>query len=54
MEFFRIKHTIPFMRFSHILNAISLLSFVLAVYWIHGRHADRGAVPGCCADRADS
>lgn len=38
MEFFRIKHTIPFMRFSHILNAISLATFVLAVYWIftHG------------------
>ncbi len=38
MEFFRIHKTIPFMRFSHILNAISFISFAVAVYWIfaHG------------------
>jgi preprotein translocase subunit SecF len=31
MEFFRIRRTIPFMRYSLILNAISLLSFLIAV-----------------------
>ena len=38
MEFFRIRKTIPFMRYSHILNAISLISFVVAVFWLfwHG------------------
>ena len=38
MEFFRIHKTIPFMRYSHILNAISLVSFLVAVFWIffHG------------------
>ena len=38
MEFFRIHKTIPFMRYSHILNAISLISFIIAVFWIfwHG------------------
>ena len=38
MEFFRIHKTIPFMHYSHILNAISLISFVVAVFWIfyHG------------------
>lgn len=38
MEFFRIHKTIPFMRYSHILNAISLISFVVAVFWLfwHG------------------
>ena len=38
MEFFRIHKTIPFMHYSHILNAISLLSFIVAVFWIfyHG------------------
>mgnify|MGYP002610771651 FL=1 len=38
MEFFRIPKTIPFMHYSHILNAISLVSFIIAVFWIfyHG------------------
>ena len=38
MEFFRIHKTIPFMHYSHILNAISLVSFIIAVFWIfyHG------------------
>lgn len=38
MEFFRIHKTIPFMHYSHILNAISLISFIIAVFWIfyHG------------------
>jgi preprotein translocase subunit SecF len=31
MEFFRIHRTIPFMRYSLILNAISLVSFLVAV-----------------------
>jgi preprotein translocase subunit SecF len=31
MEFFRIHRTIPFMRYSLILNAISLISFLIAV-----------------------
>ena len=38
MEFFRIHKTIPFMHYRHVLNAISLASFIVAVYWIftHG------------------
>lgn len=34
MEFFRIHKTIPFMRYSHILNSVSIVSFLFAVYWI--------------------
>jgi preprotein translocase subunit SecF len=34
MEFFRIKRTIPFMRYSLILNAISLISFLVAVFFL--------------------
>jgi preprotein translocase subunit SecF len=34
MEFFRIKRTIPFMRYSLILNAISFLSFGIAVFFL--------------------
>lgn len=38
MEFFRIHRTIPFMRFRHWFNAVSLASFIIAVYWLftHG------------------
>lgn len=38
MEFFRIHKTIPFMHYRHVLNLISLLSFIVAVFWIftHG------------------
>ena len=38
MEFFRIHRTIPFMHYRHVLNAISLVSFIVAVFWIftHG------------------
>lgn len=38
MEFFRIHKTIPFMKYSLILNTISLVSFLVAVFWIffHG------------------
>ena len=38
MEFFRIHKTIPFMHYRHVLNLISLVSFIVAVVWIftHG------------------
>lgn len=38
MEFFRIHKTIPFMYYRHVLNLISLVSFIVAVFWIftHG------------------
>ena len=38
MEFFRIHTTIPFMHYRHVLNLISLVSFIVAVFWIftHG------------------
>ncbi|HET7633584.1 MAG TPA: protein translocase subunit SecF [Burkholderiales bacterium] len=31
MEFFRIKHDIPFMRYAHVFNVISLVLFIAAV-----------------------
>jgi preprotein translocase subunit SecF len=34
MEFFKIRRTIPFMRYSLILNAISFLSFAIAVFFL--------------------
>lgn len=34
MEFFRIRRTIPFMRHALVLNAISIIFFVLAVFFI--------------------
>jgi preprotein translocase subunit SecF len=34
MEFFRIRRTIPFMRYSLILNAISFISFGIAVFFL--------------------
>jgi len=37
MEFFKISRTIPFMRYSRILNAISLITFVVAVGAIFAR-----------------
>ena len=37
MEFFRISRTIPFMRYSRILNAISVITFVVAVGAIFAR-----------------
>ena len=36
MEFFRIHRTIPFMRYALVLNAISVLTFVLAVFFSRG------------------
>ena len=40
MEFFRIKKDIPFMRHALVLNAISLITFLLAVFflWHNGLH----------------
>jgi len=37
MEFFRIRRTIPFMRHALVLNAISFLTFVAAVFFIVAR-----------------
>ncbi len=37
MEFFRIRRTIPFMRHALVLNLISLITFVLAVFFIATR-----------------
>ena len=34
MEFFKIRKDIPFMRHAKILNAISLITFVLAVFFL--------------------
>ena len=34
MEFFRITKTIPFMHYRHVLNLISLVSFIVAVFFI--------------------
>ena len=37
MEFFRIKKDIPFMRYAHVFNAISLIVFVLSVFFLATR-----------------
>ena len=37
MEFFRIRRDIPFMRYALVLNAISVITFVLAVFFIATR-----------------
>lgn len=37
MEFFKIRKDIPFMRHALILNAVSLLTFVLAVFFLFSR-----------------
>ena len=34
MEFFRIGRTIPFMRHALVLNAVSFITFLLAVFFI--------------------
>lgn len=34
MEFFKIKKDIPFMRYARVFNAISLVTFILAVYFL--------------------
>ncbi|MGD9946026.1 MAG: protein translocase subunit SecF, partial [Burkholderiaceae bacterium] len=37
MEFFRIKNDIPFMRHAKVLNAISIFTFLLAVFFLATR-----------------
>ncbi|WP_399681727.1 protein translocase subunit SecF [Xenophilus sp.] len=37
MEFFRIHRTIPFMRHALVLNAISIITFILAVFFLFHR-----------------
>ena len=37
MEFFRIKKDIPFMRYALVFNVISLLTFLLAVFFLFSR-----------------
>ena len=37
MEFFRIKHDIPFMRYALVFNVISLITFLLAVFFLATR-----------------
>ncbi|MFT4100973.1 MAG: protein translocase subunit SecF [Burkholderiaceae bacterium] len=37
MEFFRIKRVIPFMRYAPILNAISIITFIAAVFFLFHR-----------------
>ena len=37
MEFFRIKRDIPFMRHALVFNIISLITFVLAVFFLATR-----------------
>ena len=34
MEFFRIKKDIPFMRYALVLNAVSFITFALAVFFL--------------------
>lgn len=37
MEFFRIKKDIPFMRHALVFNIISLITFLLAVFFLVGK-----------------
>ena len=37
MEFFKIRKDIPFMRHALIFNAISLITFLLAVFFLFSR-----------------
>ncbi|MEY3782649.1 MAG: Protein-export rane protein SecF, partial [Pseudomonadota bacterium] len=37
MEFFKIRKDIPFMRHALIFNAVSLITFVLAVFFLFSR-----------------
>ncbi|MGH8851774.1 MAG: protein translocase subunit SecF [Casimicrobiaceae bacterium] len=42
MEFFRIKHDIPFMKHALVFNVISLITFVLAVFFLATRGLNLG------------
>ena len=37
MELFRIKHDIPFMSYGRLTTSISLVTFILAVYFLATR-----------------
>ena len=37
MEFFRIKKDIPFMRHALVLNAVSILTFLAAMFFLFSR-----------------
>jgi len=37
MEFFKIRRTIPFMRYALVFNVISVITFVLAVFFLATR-----------------
>jgi preprotein translocase subunit SecF len=37
MEFFKIRRDIPFMRHALVLNAVSLITFALAVFFLFSR-----------------
>ncbi|MEP6997533.1 MAG: protein translocase subunit SecF, partial [Betaproteobacteria bacterium] len=42
MEFFRIKHDIPFMKHALVFNVVSLVTFVLAVFFLATRGLNLG------------
>src|SRR5271154_4233104 len=42
MEFFRIKRVIPFMKYALVFNVISLVTFVLAVFFLAIRGLNLG------------
>ena len=59
MEFFKIRKDIPFMRHALIFNAVSLITFLLAVFFlilarfafvsrVHRRHCDGGELFTAC------
>ncbi|MFM8812733.1 MAG: protein translocase subunit SecF, partial [Methylophilaceae bacterium] len=42
MEFFRIKRDIPFMSYGRLTTAISLITFILAVFFLAQRGLNLG------------
>ena len=42
MEFFRIQHDIPFMKHALVFNVISLVTFLLAVFFLATRGLNLG------------
>ena len=38
MEFFKIRRTIPFMRYALVFNIISIITFLAAVFFLATRH----------------
>jgi len=55
MEFFRIHRDIPFMRHARILNAISIVMFLLAVFFLatRGLHLSIEFTGGTCGGPLD-